>query len=203
MIGIINYGVGNLYSLKSSLDYLGLENRFVTKPEQLDKVDKIILPGVGAFKDAYNKLVDSGIKEKMLEKVNNGTYLLGVCLGMQMLFEKSYEFGEHNGLGLIKGEVTSLRDAICADLKVPHMGWNSLEIVNQNCPLLKYTKNGEYFYYVHSFYANNCEESLVAYSNYGTKVTGIVAKDNVFGTQFHPEKSGKSGLAMLKAFSEL
>ena len=203
MIAIINYGVGNLFSLVGSLEHLGIDAVVTSDPDVIKKADRIILPGVGAFADAKQKLVDTGLIPVIDEEVRNGKPLLGICLGMQLLFEKSFEYGEHEGLGYIKGEVCPLNDDIAKELKVPHIGWNKLIINDKNNPMLKYTRDNDYVYYVHSFYAKNCDESLVAYSEYDVNVPGLVCKDNIFGAQFHPEKSGKVGLDMLKAFNEV
>ncbi|MBO5935127.1 MAG: imidazole glycerol phosphate synthase subunit HisH [Clostridia bacterium] len=203
MIAIINYGVGNLFSLVGSLEHLGIDAVVTSDAEEIRKADRIILPGVGAFADAKQKLVDTGLIPVIDEEVRNGKPLLGICLGMQLLFEKSYEYGEHEGLGYIKGEVCPLNEDISKDLKVPHIGWNKLIINDKTNPMLKYTGDNDYVYYVHSFYAKNCDESLVAYSEYDVKVPGLVCKDNIFGAQFHPEKSGNVGLDMLKAFNEV
>ena len=203
MIAVINYGVGNLFSLTGSLEHLGIDAVVTSDIEKIKNADRIILPGVGAFSDAKQKLVDTGLIPVLDEEVKKGKPLLGICLGMQMLFEKSFEYGEHTGLGYIKGEVCPLNSDISSDLKVPHIGWNKLIIKDKSNPMLKYTNEGDYVYYVHSFYAKNCEESLVAYSEYGVNVPGLVNNQNVFGAQFHPEKSGKVGLSMLKAFNEV
>ncbi|MEG1791372.1 MAG: imidazole glycerol phosphate synthase subunit HisH [Clostridia bacterium] len=202
MIAIIDYGVGNLFSLKSSLRYLGVESIVTGDVTEIKRADKIILPGVGAFADAIKKLKECGLDKVIVEEVATGKPLLGICLGMQMLFDKSYEYGVHVGLGLIKGEVCPLTAEIVGDLKIPQIGWNSLNIVKDS-PILKYVNNGEYVYYVHSYYATNCAQSTTATSEYGIEVTGAVQCGNVFGTQFHPEKSGDTGLRILKAFSEL
>ena len=203
MIAIINYGVGNLFSLVGSLEHLGIEAVVTSDAETIRNADRIILPGVGAFSDAKQKLVDTGLIPVLDEEVEKGKPLLGICLGMQMLFEKSFEYGEHEGLGYIKGEVCALNEDISTDLKVPHIGWNKLIIKDKSNPMLKYTNEGDYVYYVHSFYAKNCDDSLVAYSEYGVNVPGLVNHKNVFGAQFHPEKSGQVGLDMLKAFNEV
>ena len=203
MIAIVDYGVGNLFSLASSLRYLGLDAAITGEAEVIKSADKIILPGVGAFADAKAKLDQSGMTEVVLEEAKNGKPLLGICLGMQMLFERSYEYGEHEGLGLVKGVVAPIEDDMTEKVKVPHMGWNSLEFRGKS-PIFKYVNDGEYVYYVHSFYAKNCTESTIAVSDYGgIKITGAVSNGNVYGTQFHPEKSGDTGLRILKAFSEL
>ena len=203
MIAIVDYGVGNLFSLSSSLKALGLETEITGDAAVLRKADRIILPGVGAFGDARAKLDATGLvpilREEALKKP-----LLGICLGMQLLFDKSFEYGEHEGLGFVPGEVVPLREDLTdKTLKVPHMGWNSLQIA-KNDPLFRDFSDGEYVYYVHSFYARNCAESTLGTSQYGNvAVTGVVRSGNVYGTQFHPEKSGDAGLRLLKAFSEL
>ena len=203
MIAIVDYGVGNLFSLTCSLKALGLEAEVTRDPEKLRAADRIILPGVGAFGDARAKLDATGLvpilREEALKKP-----LLGICLGMQLLFDKSFEYGEHEGLGFVPGEVVPLREDLTdKTLKVPHMGWNSLQIAKGD-PLFRDFSDGEYVYYVHSFYARNCAESTLDTSQYGNvAVTGVVRSGNVYGTQFHPEKSGDAGLRLLKAFSEL
>ncbi|MBQ4576695.1 MAG: imidazole glycerol phosphate synthase subunit HisH [Firmicutes bacterium] len=202
MIAIIDYGVGNLFSLSSSLSYLGLENKITRNADDIIHADRIILPGVGAFGDAIEKLRQTGLIDTIKAEVAKGKPMLGICLGMQLLFDKSYEYGEHEGLGLIHGEVCDLNKDLTTGLKVPEMGWNSLNFVKDH-PILKYVKNGDYVYYVHSYYAKNCDDSLVAYSEYEVKVPGVVSSGSVVGTQFHPEKSGAVGLAMLKAFAEM
>lgn len=203
MTAIINYGVGNLFSLTASLDYLGIDTVVTADADEIRNADRIILPGVGAFADAKQKLVDTGLIPVLDEAVRNGKPLLGICLGMQMLFEKSYEYGEHEGLGYIKGEICPLADDISSELKVPHIGWNKLIIKNNCNPMLKYTNDGDYVYFVHSFYAKNCDDSLIAYAEYDVNIPGLVNSKNVFGAQFHPEKSGEVGLKMLKAFCEV
>ena len=202
MLAIVDYGVGNLYSLASSLKCIGAEHVIASQPEQLRSASHIILPGVGAFADAAWKLRQSGMRDALLEEVRKGKPLLGICLGMQMLFEKSYEYGEHEGLGLIPGQVCPLSEDIAAGLKVPHIGWNRLDIVRDD-PLFKHFKNGRHVYYVHSFYAKNCAEFTLAASDYSIPVTGVVRKGNVYGAQFHPEKSGEAGLNLLRAFAEM
>ena len=205
MIAIIDYGVGNLFSLKSSLAQLGQDTVVTADPDTIRKADRLILPGVGAFGDAMDKLVATGLVPVIRAEAEKKP-LLGICLGMQLLFEKSYEYGEHTGLGLIPGEVCPLaNDLKDPSLKVPHIGWNRLDIVpgRENDPLFKYTKPGEYVYYVHSFYAKNCAANTLAASEYSIPVTGAVKNGLVYGTQFHPEKSGDTGLRMLRAFAEL
>ncbi len=203
MTAIINYGVGNLFSLSGSLKALGINAVITDNPTEIRNSKRIILPGVGAFSDAKQKLYETGLIPVLDDEVKNGKPLLGICLGMQMLFEKSYEYGEHDGLGYLKGNICPLNEDIPHTFKVPHIGWNKLKIIRDDCRLLKYTNDGDYVYYVHSYYAKNCEDSLAAYSEYHVNVTGVVNKDNVYGTQFHPEKSGDVGLKILKAFSEL
>lgn len=203
MTAIIDYGVGNLFSLTGSLHYLGIEANVTSDAADIRRADRIILPGVGAFADAKQKLIDTGLIPVLDEEVRNGKPLLGICLGMQMLFEKSYEYGEHDGLGYIQGDICPLAEDIPANFKVPHIGWNKLIPVRKQNPLLKYAGENDYVYYVHSFYAKRCEDSLIAYSDYFVKVPGLVHSQNVFGTQFHPEKSGNVGLKMLQAFNEV
>ena len=205
MIAIVDYGVGNLFSLRSSLAKLGLEAAVTADPGVIRKADRLILPGVGAFADAMAKLEATGLVPVLREETQKKP-LLGICLGMQLLFEKSYEYGEHRGLGLIPGEVCPLADDLADPaLKVPHIGWNAMEIVpgRETDPLFKYVKNGEYVYYVHSYYAKNCAASTLSTSEYSIPVTGAVRQGLVYGTQFHPEKSGDTGLRLLKAFAEL
>ncbi len=202
MIAIIDYGVGNLYSLSRSLSSIGLENAVTRDEKILAAAERIILPGVGAFGDAMEKLADTGLIPSIKARAAAGVPLLGICLGMQLLFEKGYEYGEHDGLGLLPGSVRPLADDLPPELKVPHIGWNALDI-RRECPILKYVRQGDHVYYVHSFYAKNCENETAATSEYGVAVTGVVRRDNVFGTQFHPEKSGRVGLSILKAFGEV
>lgn len=199
----MDYGVGNLFSLQSSLRVLGLETEVTGQAEKLRAADRIILPGVGAFGDARAKLDETGLVPVLLEEAERKP-LLGICLGMQLLFDQSFEYGEHPGLGLIPGDVAELReDLVDKTLKIPHMGWNRLETAKED-PLFRYFQNGEYVYYVHSFYARNCRESTLGVSQYGNlAVTGVVRRGNVWGTQFHPEKSGDAGLRLLRAFAEL
>ena len=203
MIAIVDYGVGNLFSLSSSLKALGLEAEITRDADVLRSADRIILPGVGAFGDAKAKLDDTGLVPVIREEAQRKP-LLGICLGMQLLFDRSFEYGDHPGLGLVPGQVVDLHDDLeNKTLKVPHMGWNSLQIVKDD-PLFKYFSDGEYVYYVHSFYARDCAASTLGTSRYGNvAVTGAVRNGNVWGTQFHPEKSGDAGLRLLKAFAEL
>ena len=203
MIAIVDYGVGNLFSLASSVRSLGLEVTVTRNAADLRAADHILLPGVGAFADAMDKLTATGLVP-VLKEVTQHTPLLGICLGMQLLFDKSYEFGEHEGIGLIPGQVCPLApDLTDPALKVPHIGWNALDITRPDDPLFKYVQNGEYVYYVHSFYAKGCAASTLATSEYSIPVTGAVRRGLVYGTQFHPEKSGNTGLRLLKAFAEL
>ena len=202
MVAIVDYGVGNLFSLKSSFAAIGVEVVVTADPEVLKSAERIVLPGVGAFEDAAKKLRDSGLDKVLIELANNGKPLLGICLGMQMLFEKSYEYGEHEGLGLIKGAVKPIKGVIPDDLKIPHIGWNPL-IYKKETPMFKYINDGDCVYFVHSFYAADCDDSVVAVSEYGALLTAAVQNKNVFGCQFHPEKSGKVGLDILRAFSEI
>ena len=203
MIAIIDYGVGNLFSLKSSLAMIGAEAVVTSNPGEIRAAQRIILPGVGAFGDARKKLADSGLDALLLEEAARGKPVMGICLGMQMLFEKSFEYGEHAGLGLIPGEVVPMTGKLSKELKIPHIGWNALDILVPDHPLMKYTKSGDCVYFVHSFYATGCRPYTLATSEYGIDVTAAVAKDNVMGCQFHPEKSGTVGLNILKAFCEV
>ena len=203
MIAIIDYGVGNLFSLRSSLAMIGAETVVTGDAQTIRAADRLILPGVGAFGDARGKLADTGLDAVLLEEAAKGKRIMGICLGMQMLFDKSFEYGEHAGLGLIPGEVIPMAGKLPDGLKVPHIGWNALDIVKPAHPLMKHTKDGDCVYYVHSFYASRCTENTLATSEYGIDVTAAVAKDNVMGCQFHPEKSGTVGLNILRAFCEL
>ncbi len=197
MIAVIDYGVGNLFSLTHSLKKIGADSVVTNDKEIIKKADKLILPGVGAFGDAAEKLKKDGLDKLIIEQCNDGKPLLGICLGMQLLFDKSFEYGEHKGLGLISGEVLPLKDYVNG-LKIPHMGWNSLKFYDDN-PLFNGTAEGQYVYFVHSFFAK-CNEGLSATCDYGIEVTAAVRKNNVFGMQFHPEKSGEVGLNILKQF---
>ena len=202
MIAIIDYGVGNLFSLKSSLKQLGLDAAVTADADTVRRADRLILPGVGAFADAMEMLSATGLVPVIREEAEKKP-LLGICLGMQLLFEKSYEYGEHAGLGFVKGEACPLEpDLADPALKVPQIGWNALHLLKED-PLFRYLREGEYVYYVHSYYGKNCAESTLAVSDYSIPVTGVVRAGRVYGTQFHPEKSGDTGLRILKAFSEL
>ena len=202
MIAIVDYGVGNLFSLKSSLAMIGADAIVTGNADDLRAADKIILPGVGAFEDAANKLRATGLDVVVIEQAKAGKPLLGICLGMQMLFNRSFEYGEHKGLGLIAGDVIDMRPQIPASLKVPHIGWNALKLAQPVHPLFRNIQDGDCVYFVHSFYAANCDEATIATTEYGAKLTAAVASGNVYGCQFHPEKSGKVGLNILRAFCE-
>ena len=199
MVGIIDYGVGNLFSLRSSFAAIGAEAFVSSDAAQLAKADRLILPGVGAFGDAAQKLRDSGLDTFVKEQAADRKPLMGICLGMQLLFEKSYEYGEHEGLGLLKGQVVGMNGRLPAELKIPHMGWNALQLTKP----ARLLEEGSYVYFVHSFYAENCADSVAAITDYGIPITAAVEKDNIFGCQFHPEKSGNVGLEILKRFCEI
>lgn len=205
MIAIVDYGVGNLYSLKSSLDSLGIDACVTGDAEILRKSDKIILPGVGAFSDAIKSLRDCGLDRVVIEEAEKGKPILGICLGMQLLFDKSYEYGEYEGLGLIKGNVRPIESVIPKTLKIPHIGWNGLHFPKdkEKSPIFRYIDEGECVYFVHSYYCADCDENVIATTEYGAELTAAAANKNVFGCQFHPEKSGAVGMKILKAFNEL
>lgn len=203
MVVIVDYGVGNLFSLVSSFKAIGVNAVASSDKEIIEKADKIILPGVGAFEDASNKLFCSGLADVVVSQAKKGKPLLGICLGMQLLFDKSFEYGEHKGLSLIKGEIRPIREVIPKDLKIPHIGWNALKITGEENGLFKYIKDGDHVYFVHSYYGAKCADSVIATAEYGAELTAAVAKGNVYGCQFHPEKSGDVGLNILKAFCEL
>ena len=201
MIVIVDYGVGNLFSLQSSFKAIG-ENVITSGDKEVIKsADKIILPGVGAFEDAANKLFNSGLAEVVINQAKKGVPVLGICLGMQLLFDKSYEYGEHKGLGLISGEIRPIAEVIDKNLKIPHIGCNALKFTKPS-KIFKYLKDGDCVYFVHSFYGANCEKSVIATTEYGAELTAAVQAGNVYGCQFHPEKSGEVGLKILKAFCE-
>ena len=205
MITIIDYGVGNLFSLQSSFKALNIETCISGDPAVLQKAEKLVLPGVGAFRDASEKLFSGGLAELVCKKASEGTPLLGICLGMQMLFEKSLEYGEYKGLALLKGEIRPIAEVIPKNLKIPHIGWNSL-IYPQNKarhPLFSELPENPYVYFVHSYHAVGCENSLIASTEYGASLTAAVAHQNVMGCQFHPEKSGEVGLSILRAFCSI
>ena len=203
MISIVDYGVGNLFSLSSSLRSIGADTIVTNDKQKILDSSAIILPGVGAFSDAQEKLRNSGLFELIKSEAEKGKKLLGICLGMQMLFEKSFEYGEYEGLGLIKGNIMPLEGKIPSELKIPHIGWNSLNFKNGISDLFKYINEGDFVYFVHSYYGADCEESVIATSEYGIDVTAAVQKDNIYGCQFHPEKSGDVGLNILKSFCEM
>lgn len=202
MVAIVDYGVGNLFSLESSFRSVGADTVVTSDPAVLRAADRIVLPGVGAFGDAAEKLRESGLADVVVSEAKAGKPLLGICLGMQLLFEKSFEYGEHEGLGLIKGEVRPIADVIGADLKIPHIGWNALHFGAKKHPLFRYLSEGDFVYFVHSFYGANCAGSVIATAEYGAELTAAVARDNVYGCQFHPEKSGTVGMKILRAFCE-
>ena len=202
MVAIVDYGVGNLFSVKSSFEAIGAEAVVTDNAKVLEAADCILLPGVGAFEDAIKKLHDSGLDTVLKQLASSGKPLMGICLGMQLLFEKSYEYGVHQGLGLIKGEVRPIRDVAPVNLKVPHIGWNALDI-KRDSPLLKNVKSGDCVYFVHSYYATDCEESVIATTEYGAPLTAAVQSGNIMGCQFHPEKSGEVGLSILRAFVQI
>ena len=203
MIAIIDYGVGNLFSLKSSFAYINQDAVVTGDKTIIDNADKIILPGVGAFRDAAEKLSAGGLDEVIREQTKKGKYIMGICLGMQLLFDKSFEYGEYAGLSLIKGDVCPISDVIPKGLKIPHMGWNALDFKGEAHPIFKNIHEKDYVYFVHSYYAAKCDDSTIATCDYGYPLTAAVAKDNVIGCQFHPEKSGDVGLNILKAFCDL
>ena len=202
MIAIVDYGVGNLFSLKSSLAAIGAEAVVTGDADTLRRADKLLLPGVGAFGDAADKLRATGLDAVIIDEARRGKPLMGICLGMQLLFEKSFEYGEHRGLALIPGEVRPIADVIPAGLKVPHIGWNALHFTENKSPLFRYIREGDCVYFVHSYYAADCEASVIAVAEYGAELTAAVQRGNVCGCQFHPEKSGRVGLNILKAFCE-
>lgn len=201
MIAVIDYGVGNLFSLRSSLERIGAQVEITSDPQVIRKAEKLILPGVGAFADAAKKLRDSGLDVLLREQAAAGKEILGICLGMQLLFEKSYEFGQHEGLGLLRGSVVPMEGSIPSGLKIPHIGWNALHFTRDS-KLLRFIQNEDCVYFVHSFYATDCDDSVIATAEYGKELTAAVQKDNIMGCQFHPEKSGPVGLNILRAFCE-
>ena len=199
MVAVIDYGVGNLFSLRCSLEKLGADVVVTGDKALIERADRVILPGVGAFRDARQKLRDTGLDTVVCALAEQGKPILGICLGMQLLFEKSYEFGEYDGLGLLHGSVRPLKGVVPADYKIPQIGWNALRFRRESS-LFRHIKDGDYVYFVHSYYAADCADSLIADCDYGVPVTAAVQKENVFGCQFHPEKSGDVGLAILRAF---
>ena len=205
MIAIIDYGVGNLFSLQSSFKFIGEEVIVTSDKAEIEKADRLILPGVGAFSDAAAKLKASGLDVVVKEQTAAGKPLLGICLGMQMLFEKSYEYGEHEGLGLIKGNIVPIKGVVPENYQIPHIGWNALHFPEgkEVSPLFKYINEGDCVYFVHSYYGADCDSSVIATTEYSAELTAAVSASNVYGTQFHPEKSGNTGLKILKAFCEI
>lgn len=203
MIAIVDYGVGNLFSVQCSFDAIGAETVVTSDKAVLEAADRILLPGVGAFGDAAAKLAASGLGDVVVAEAKKGKPILGICLGMQLLFEKSYEYGEHAGLGLIPGAIRPIADVIPAGLKIPHIGWNALTLTQKNNPIFKYVQDGDCVYFVHSYYANTGAENVTATTEYGAPITVAAANGNVYGCQFHPEKSGKVGLNILRAFCEV
>lgn len=201
MIAIIDYGVGNLFSLTSSFKKIGVDVVATADKQVIKSADKLILPGVGAFADAIKKLRDSGLDRVIIDEAKKGKKIMGICLGMQLLFEKSYEYGEHDGLALLKGKVVPMENRIPSNLKIPHIGWNALDFKRES-EIFRYINDGDFVYFVHSFYADECDDSVIATSEYGAEITAAVQKENVYGCQFHPEKSGSVGLNILKAFCE-
>lgn len=201
MIAIADYGVGNLFSLKSSFAAIGASAVVTSDRAEIEKADRIILPGVGAFGDASRKLYESGLGDVLINEAQKGKPIMGICLGMQLLFDKSYEYGEYKGLGLIHGNIKPISDVIPNNLKIPHIGWNELSFKKES-PINKYINDGDFVYFVHSFYAADCDEYTVATAEYGVPLTATVQNKNVFGCQFHPEKSGETGLKILRAFTE-
>lgn len=202
MVAIIDYGVGNLFSLRSSFAAIGEQAEVTGDAARIAQADRVILPGVGAFADAYDKLCESDMDEAVRRAVKSGKPVMGICLGMQLLFERSYEYGEHPGLGLLEGEVVGMEGRLPGGLAIPHIGWNALKIKRPG-GVLKYVEEGDCVYFVHSYYAENCAASLTATAEYGLELTAAVQRENLYGCQFHPEKSGKVGLGILRAFCEL
>ena len=204
MIAIIDYGVGNLFSLRSSLRAIGAQAEIAGDAETLRRADGLILPGVGAFADAAALLRRDGLDQTVIALAREGRPLLGICLGMQLLFDRSLEYGDHPGLGLIPGTVAPIRDVIPAGYKVPHIGWNALHFPKDRpvSPLFRHIREGDCVYFVHSYYGADCQADTIATAEYGTELTAAVGRDNVLGVQFHPEKSGRVGLDILRAFCE-
>ncbi|MCD8117664.1 MAG: imidazole glycerol phosphate synthase subunit HisH [Oscillospiraceae bacterium] len=203
MIAIIDYGVGNLFSLQHSLDAIGAEAVVTGDTDALRRADKLILPGVGAFGDAAEKLRSAGLDQEVIAQARSGKYILGICLGMQLLLDRGFEFGEHPGLGLIHGDVVDMSPILPEGYKVPHIGWNALHLRQKDHPLFRYIQEGDCVYFVHSFYGANCDDAVLATAEYGPELTAAVGRENVLGCQFHPEKSGPVGLRILQAFCEL
>ena len=202
MIAIIDYGVGNLFSLSCSFSAIGAETVITGDEAVIKAADRLVLPGVGAFGDAARKLRECGLYDVIKREAENGKPLLGICLGMQLLFERSFEYGIHEGLSLLKGDIVPMEERIDKSLKIPHIGWNKLKFTKDS-PLFKYINDGDFVYFVHSYFAENCNDSLAATTDYGKDLTAVVNKGNIFGCQFHPEKSGETGLKILRAFCEM
>jgi glutamine amidotransferase len=205
MIAVVDYGVGNIFSLYSSFAHIGADVRLTRDADEIGAADKIILPGVGAFGDAAEKLRKSGLSEVVVSEARRGKPLMGICLGMQLLFQESYEYGHHEGLGLIEGKVVSMEPVVPAGYKVPHIGWNALHFPEgkPKSPVFEDIDEGNFVYFVHTYYATDCDDSVIATTDYGVPLTAAVARDNVYGLQFHPEKSGETGLKILKAFAQM
>ncbi len=201
MIAIIDYGVGNLYSLCSSFQKIGVQVTVTADKNVIKNAEKLILPGVGAFEDAAKKLRETGLAELVKQQAKSGKYMMGICLGMQLLFDKSFEYGEHEGLGLISGNVTPIKGFVREALKIPHIGWNGLHFTKEHF-LFKYIHEGDHAYFVHSYHATDCKQDVLATTEYDKNLTAAVGKENVLGCQFHPEKSGDVGLNILRAFVE-
>ncbi len=202
MIAIIDYGVGNLFSLQSSFKAIGAEAVVTKDKTVIENADKLILPGVGAFEDAAGKLRESGLGDVLKNEVQKGKTVMGICLGMQLLFDKSYEFGVHEGLGLIPGNIVPFADKIDKSFQIPQIGWNELKIYDGST-IFKNINNGDFVYFVHSYYAECDKKYVLATSDYGMEFTAAVGRDNVFGCQFHPEKSGEVGLNILRGFCQM
>ncbi len=203
MVAIVDYGVGNLFSLKSSLDAIGAESVVTSDPALLAAADQVLLPGVGAFEDAAKKLREMKLDLTLSALAARGKPIMGICLGMQLLFDKSFEYGEHAGLGFIPGEIHPIGEVVSPDVKIPHMGWNALQFKQPAHPLFRYIREGDCVYFVHSYYATLCDDAVIATADYTAPLTAAVAHGNVMGCQFHPEKSGEVGLCILKAFCEM
>lgn len=202
MLVIVDYGVGNLFSLQSSFAFIGEQAVVSGEPDIIEQADRLILPGVGAFGDAVQKLREKGLDRLICKRAEEGVPIMGICLGMQLLFDSSMEYGNHKGLSLIHGTVRPIGERIPAELKIPHIGWNALHFCGEKHPVFKYVEEGEHVYFVHSYYGADCEESLAATTEYGAELTAAVAENNVIGCQFHPEKSGHTGLNILRGFCE-
>ncbi len=205
MIAIIDYGVGNIFSLYSSLKYIGADAILTDDVQKIKDADRLILPGVGAFGDAAQKLRNTGLDSLIMEQAKCGKPLMGICLGMQLLFDRSFEYGVHKGLGLIEGDIVPIEDDVPENLKIPHIGWNALHFPKDKpkSEVFKYINENDCVYFVHSYYGKNCDSSVIATCEYGSELTAAVGYDNIYGMQFHPEKSGETGLKILKAFSQI